>query len=209
MHLLSFEESVKMAYIPVLLTKAAFRYAEMVATMCAQNRLPYVKEVREIRKAIGEYHSQSFGNISSKALLALENETEEFFDMASTDVQTLWFVVNQELKTRYPELDKEYDLLTYLCIGIAMLRYVRKFEIASDTMLSRRMGEHMCCAPNKYSLVVWKMLEKIADNHKVDGSDMINLSLRIIRKKADELLENRIESFKQIKENNHENQGQV
>lgn len=210
LHLFSFEESVKIAYIPVLLTKAAFRYAEMVMTICAKKKLPYVKEVRTMREGIKDWHRETLGRyVNPKTLLVLEDETEAFFDIASGDVQTLWFVINQELKKKYPELDEEYELLSSLCLSIALLRYVRKFEVAADAMMSQRVGQPLCCAPNPYSFVVWKALEKIADNHKVDGSDMINLSLKIIRNRADGLLTDRIRSYEQDKGKYHGNQSEV
>lgn len=41
------EEALKIAYLPIVLTQAAFRFATAVANECAQRQLDYKKPVRE------------------------------------------------------------------------------------------------------------------------------------------------------------------
>ncbi len=55
------EESLRMAYIPVLLNKTAFHFAEEVCRQCAAMKMPYKHETRAIRQATSSYISSTLG----------------------------------------------------------------------------------------------------------------------------------------------------
>lgn len=48
------EESFKMAYLPVILTKSAFEYARFAHRICVEKRLSFNKPCREIRQRTGK-----------------------------------------------------------------------------------------------------------------------------------------------------------
>ena len=49
------DEAFKMAYLPVILTKSAFDYADFVRRICSEKRLQFNKQCREIRQAADDW----------------------------------------------------------------------------------------------------------------------------------------------------------
>lgn len=67
------EEALKIAYLPIVLTQAAFRFATAVADECAQRQLDYKKPVREIRTHTKEYIRNIIGGDKADLINSLEN----------------------------------------------------------------------------------------------------------------------------------------
>ena len=186
----TFEESLRIAYVPVLLTKKAFRFAEGVCVQCAASKLPYQRYTRIIRAASDSYIRQTLGaTISKSTLQILENRTDLLFDRAGDNVQTLWFVVNNELKKQHPELDHEYELLTNLFCAVSLLNYVEKYERVVDMTITQRNGLKNATTSVQEVTDVKNALLSIADKYKICHTSMINLSVRIIAIKIDTIVQ--------------------
>lgn len=127
------EEALKIAYLPIVLTQAAFRFATAVADECAQRQLDYKKPVREIRTHTKEYIRNIIGGDKADLINSLENQVCAFLGKAGNDVQTLYFCINSELKKEYPHLT-EYNLLTNIYICQALCTYVRAKEMHYDSL---------------------------------------------------------------------------
>lgn len=187
------EESLRMAYVPVLLTKSAFRFAEDVCRQCVIHKLPHKSQTRIIRSASQEYIHSTLGNVVSRSTLdILEEKTDLVFRNAGDDVQTLWFVVNQELKKSHPNLDEEYPFLTDLFCAVSLLHYVRHYEYHCDMMVRQRTGIHNATFSVQPTIDVYNALLSIAGNYSINHTSMINLSVRIISMKVDEIVQSLI-----------------
>lgn len=184
------EESLRMAYVPILLTKTAFRFAEEVCRQCVAQHLPHKKETRIIRQAERDYiHSTLGTTISRSTLEILEQKTDLLFTKAGNDVQTLWFVVNQELKKQHPTLDEEYPFLTDLFCAVSLLHYVRSYESACDIMVKQRTGLQRTTFTVQEPIDIYNALLSIAGRYTICHTSMIHLSVRIISMKVDEIVQ--------------------
>ena len=180
----SVEEAIKIAYIPIILSKAAFRFARMAVDECVSRKLPYRKQVRQIRDSIDGYEREAFETVKPEVLEALTRQVEGFFYAAGHDVQTLWFVINSELKKRYPDLG-DYVLLTHSYVVISILDYIREFEIESDRVIRGRLPMHYVSVRNRHLKGLRDACMAIADVHKLDNTDMLRLAMRCIAVKVD------------------------
>ena len=183
----SAEEALKIAYLPIILTQVAFRFATSVADECAQRKLDYKKQVRAIREHSKEYISNIVGGDQVDLINSLENQMCAFLGTAGNDVQTLYFCINQELKTKYPELT-EYNLLTNIYICQALCTYVRMKEIRYDQLIRDRLNAPYNSIINKDALAVCKALQEIAGNYKISlHTQFINTAVTMIGIKIDNM----------------------
>ena len=156
------EEALKIAYLPIVLTQAAFRFATAVANECAQRQLDYKKPVREIRAHTKEYIRNIIGG--------------DKVDL-----------INSELKKEYPHL-KEYNLLTNIYICQALCTYVREKEMHYDQLIRMRLSAPYHSTVNKDALAVCKALQEIAGNYKISiHTRIINTAVKVIGIKIDNM----------------------
>lgn len=181
------EEALKIAYIPIVLTKSAFEYADFARQICVAKRLPNAKESRIIKEAFAEYERGIMNELREEVKEGLENKMEYFFDEADREIQTLWYSISGELKKEYPELDN-YDLLTNIYTAVAILDYVRKFECSAAIEIMRRTGTGYACMENKYSIRVRNALLKIAGKYTMKNTDMLKLAIRVLAIKVDGMI---------------------
>lgn len=181
-------ESMRMAYVPIIMTQAAFRYAELVCRYCADHHLNYRNQTRAIKEAIGAYQSTTLAGIHLDTLNRLRSQINEFCDVTSHDVQTLWFVVNGNLKKHYPELE-DYELLTLVYCTLCIMVYVRRFEDASDQAIRERLSLSNCTTRNEHLTKASQALFDIAGKYDLNRDDAVNLSMQIIANKLDAILQ--------------------
>lgn len=181
------EEALKIAYLPIVLTQAAFRFATAVANECAQRQLDYKKPVREIRAHTKEYIRNIIGGDKVDLINSLENQVCAFLGKAGNDVQTLYFCIYSELKKEYPHL-KEYNLLTNIYICQALCTYVREKEMYYDQLIRMRLSAPYHSTANKDALAVCKALQEIAGNYKISiHTRIINTAVKVIGIKIDNM----------------------
>lgn len=181
------EEALKIAYLPIVLTQAAFRFATAVANECAQRQLDYKKPVREIRAHTKEYIRNIIGGDKVDLINSLENQVCAFLGKTGNDVQTLYFCISSELKKEYPHL-KEYNLLTNIYICQALCTYVREKEMHYDQLIRMRLSAPYHSTVNKDALAVCKALQEIAGNYKISiHTRIINTAVKVIGIKIDNM----------------------
>lgn len=182
----SVEEALRIAYIPIVLSKAAFEYAKFAVRLCVEKKLPYRKQTRIIREAIDEYEQGLMGTIRTEVRTRLESQVEFFFDQADDDVEKLWYVIRLELIKRYPDMP-QIDLLTNIYVCVSMLDYVRKFEETTNYTIQSRTHMPYANYINKQCIDIRNAYLSIADNYKIARTDIIQLAIRIIALKVDKI----------------------
>lgn len=184
----SFEEAVRIAYVPIILSHSAFQYADFARRICAEKRLPFQKESRIIRAAIEEYERMTKYTLSDKANEILNQRTEEFTDEAEKQLQILWYTVSGQLKKEHPEV-ANYDLLTNLYMAVALLDYVRRFELSAGMEIAKRVGTPYASSANPLSTAVRNACLSIAGEYTLQRSDMLERAVRSIALRVDKIIE--------------------
>lgn len=179
------EEALRLAYIPVIITKLTLCYIDTVISHCVANRLPYNKIVRELREYIKIYNNDIIGDIHKTSSDELKKLIGEFFDVNGRDMTTLWWVINQELKKKYPELDNEYEFLTMVYMPITMLHYLLNVGKEIDAMLRRRLVGASGSINSGAIFGMLRCLEKMVSDYKLETSSMVEIAVKVISRKVD------------------------
>lgn len=184
----SLGEALRMAYLPIILTKSAFEYAEFARRLCAENRLPYNKESRLIRNAMEEYGKRALYNVRLETLKMLQAKVDEFFDEADNSLQVLWYTIKNQLMKQFPDIGN-YDLLSNAYVSMALLDYVHKFELVMGLEISRRTGAPYVSMVSVESMAVRKGLSRIAEGFKMEDTEMLRMAIRSVALKVDKLVD--------------------
>lgn len=178
--LISPQEALQMAYYPVIAVKAAFKFALDLCAKCASRRLPYNKQTREIKQTWIAWQNDWMSALDPSTMKKLDDQLEEFFALAGWDVQCLWFVINQELKLLYPQLDKEYDILTPLYVCTSLLDFARFKESQYADRLEELTGKRPHCPEAKEIKAVRTALAVIGGKYTLDPTPMIQRAIKVI-----------------------------
>lgn len=182
---LSERERVMFVYVPIVLTQVVFRYIEIINDYCARKCLPFKNETRELKRLIKQYTFSNFSGLSSDCTNSLDRQVNDFFYDAGDDVQTLYFVINSELKKVYPELD-DYELLTYLYMSISLLDYTHHYIRKTNKLITEKTN-YVLVSYDVYS-ETYKMrgvLKDMTRLYNIQSTQMIELAIKIIGNKVD------------------------
>lgn len=180
------EEALRIAYIPIILSKAAFEYAQFVTRMCAELRLPFKQQVRVIKQSIAEYKRTEIGNIRPELLERLEMQVECFFEQADDDVDNLWSIIRQELVSKYSELP-HISLFVNIYVCVSLLDYVCQFEESANQIIQKRTNTPYSNYTNVHCIHIRNACLAIAEKYKITKTDIIKTGIRSIANKVDKV----------------------
>lgn len=180
------DELLHLIYPPLLATEAAVHYATRIADLCAARRLEGVKkQSRALREAVRTYKRRQLADLHAVAFDALQRHFGLFLGHCGGDVQTLWFTVNQALKTRYPRL-AEYELATEVMVCMSLTDYA----VRCDTRTARVLSDHTGLSlggVNYMAASLHKILKGMVRGLSIDGAPMVEMAVKVIDNRMKEL----------------------
>ena len=182
------EESFRMVYLPIILTKSAMEYANFARSICVEKRLSFNKQCREIRWALDEYERRNTYHYRIIHGEELQEKVEEFTDLADNSLQALWYTIKNQLAKQYPQVGN-YDLLANIYMAVALLDYVRKFEAVAGLEIRRRTGAAYVSMVSPESVRVRRMLMQIAGAYRMEDPDALRTAIRALALKADKMVQ--------------------
>lgn len=181
-------EAFRMAYLPVILTKSAFDYADFVRRICSEKRLQFNKQCREIRQAADDWDRRYLYSIRLESQEKLQGKVYAFIDEAENSLQALWYTIKNQLAKQYPEVDN-YDLLANIYMAVILLDYVRKFEAVAGMEIHRRTGAPYVTMVSPECIRIRRALMDIAGAYKMDSTDTLRIAIRALALKADKMVQ--------------------
>lgn len=184
---LPIETATKIVYIPVIISRAAFEYADFVCRLCAEKRLDFKKQTRIIKEQVVEYEWKTVGLIGKDIQKFLDESVDSFFEEAHDHIGKLQMAVQQEMKKQWPELT-DYNLLLNLYMCIILIDFVRKFERASSKVIQNATQNPYVAIENEQLIHIRTACMDIAGKYKLPNTDMIRLGLKILAINIDKMV---------------------
>lgn len=184
---LPIETATKIVYIPVIISRAAFEYADFVCRLCAEKRLDFKKQTRIIKEQVVEYEWKTVGLIGKDIQKFLDESVDSFFEEAHDHIGKLQMAVQQEMKKQWPELT-DYNLLLNLYMCIILIDFVRKFERASSKVIKNATQNPYVAIENEQLIHIRTACMGIAGKYKLPNTDMIRLGLKILAINIDKMV---------------------
>ena len=181
------ETATKIVYIPIIVSRAVFEYADFVCRLCAEKRLDFKKQTRIIKEQVVEYEWKTVGLIGKDIQKFLNESVDSFFEEAHDHIGKLQMAVQQEMKKQWPELT-DYNLLLNLYMCVILIDFVRRFERASSKVIRQATQNPYVAIENDNLLHVRKACVDIAGKYRLPSTDMIRLGVKILAMNIDKMV---------------------
>ena len=181
------ETVTKIVYIPIIVSRAAFEYADFACRLCAEKRLDFRKHTRTIKEQMAEYERKTVGLVGRDIQEFLEGSVDSFFDEAHNHIEKLQMAVQQEMKKQWPELT-DYSLLLNLYMCVILIDFVRRFERASSKVIQQATMNPYVAIENENMLHVREACIDIAGKYRLPNTDMIRLGVKILAMNIDKMV---------------------
>ena len=174
-------EAERIAYIPIVMERLCFEYAERFCRLAAQHKQPIVRQCRTIRDNIRAFEAKNRKFISSSTIDKLDRITADFFCNTEFDTQRLYWAINLQLKKKYACLTNvQYLLLSEAICSIVLGHYVFRFKKTSDAEMAKRLGMSGLDTIDREFRNVLSVLFDYCGDYNLRGDAMVSTGLRII-----------------------------
>lgn len=137
----TWEENMMIAFVPLIISKVAWVYAEKVLAYCAEHRLSeYKKHGRVVKMLRQEYIDTLCKDLDRRHVRHIETQTEQFMDEINHHLTILWLQANTYIKntTGY---DMAHDTMrTDAMVAILMVRYLKAHDNKMNAIIKAKMG---------------------------------------------------------------------
>ena len=137
----TWEENMMIAFVPLIISKVAWVYAEKVLAYCAEHRLSeYKKNGRVVKMLRQEYIDTLCKDLDRRHVRHIETQTEQFMDEINHHLTILWLQANTYIKNA-AGYDMTHDTMrTDAMVAILMVRYLKAHDNKMNAIIEAKMG---------------------------------------------------------------------
>ena len=181
------ETTLKLVYIPIVTSRAAFEYADVACQICAQKRLNYKEQTRTLKQEMKEYERETIGLTGKEIEEELKDKMDFFFDEAYSHIEKLQQSVHYEMRKQWPDLT-DYTLLLNLYMCVILIDYIWKFERATAQFIQKATMSSYIPKPNQHLVNIRCACMSIAGEHVLNNSENIRLAIKILAMNIDKMV---------------------
>ena len=137
----TWKENMMIAFVPLIISKAAWVYAEKVLAYCAGHRLPdYIKQGRMVKNLRQEYIETLSKDLDRRHIRHIEKQTELFMHGINHHLTVLWLQANTYMKNAGCG-DITHDAMrTDAMVAILMVQYLAAHDKRMNAIIKQKMG---------------------------------------------------------------------
>lgn len=137
----TWEENMMIAFVPLIISKVAWVYAEKVMAYCAEHRLSEYKKLGRVVKMLRqEYIDTLCKDLDRSHVRHIETQTEQFMDEINHHLTILWLQANTYIKNA-AGYDIAYDTMrTDAMVAILMVRSLKAHDNKMNAIIKAKMG---------------------------------------------------------------------
>lgn len=182
----TWEENMKIAFVPLIISHLAWMYSEKVMKYCAEHRIPEtIKLSRAVKHVREEYVSTLKKDLDAAHLCRIEEQTQQFFNEYVNDFTIMWYCVNGQYKKQFPD-DIYKDMKTDAFISVLMCRFLVAHNKRMDKIIEAKMGFAQSIK-NPYMDKLETCMDAYCGNQVIECNDNINACLRILERNINEI----------------------
>ena len=144
---LSWDDCMKVCFVPIVIGKVAWWYAEKATAAAAAQKISrYVKLCREVRELRRKYNDFITQDIPYQQLRYIEKQAETLIHTCSSHFAILWFQLSNYIKTNAYGTPYE-DVCTHAMTSITIVRFLEDYnkrisrEVCSKMNLDRSLTD--------------------------------------------------------------------
>ena len=121
----TWDENMMIAFVPLVISKIAWWYAEKVMKYCADHRISEVKKLgRTIKEVRTKYIDDLRKDLDFAHINNVERQAMQFVEEYKRDFQIFQLQVNAAIKREYPDMEYQ-DMRTDAWCGVMMVEFLK------------------------------------------------------------------------------------
>lgn len=178
----TWEENMMIAFVPLIISKVAWVYAEKAVKYCTDNRISEFKKLgRSVKELRQKYIDVLRLDLDYSHINRIETQTLQFMDECNYDLAILWYQVNQYIKTNAP--DMPYDTMrTDAAVAVMMVRYLKAHNRRMDAIIASKMGQSQSIDNPQMRSLEKLMMQYFPNDFKLETNTNLDLCGKIFAK---------------------------
>lgn len=137
----TWDENMMIAFVPLIISKVAWVYAEKALRYCADHRISEFKKLgRQVKELRQKYLDVLRLDLDFTHIHRIESQTLQFMDECDYDLAILWYQVNQYIKSKAPDMPLDM-MRTDAAVAVLMVRFMKAHNKRMDALIAAKMGE--------------------------------------------------------------------
>ena len=178
----TWDENMMIAFVPLIISKVAWVYAEKAVKYCTDNRISEFKKLgRSVKELRQQYIDVLRLDLDYSHINCIETQTLQFMDECNYDLAILWYQVNQYIKTNAP--DMPYDTMrTDAAVAVMMVRYLKAHNRRMDAIIAAKMGQSNSIDNPQMRSLEKLMMQYFPKDFKLETNTNLDLCGKIFAK---------------------------
>ena len=178
----TWDENMMIAFVPLIISKVAWVYAEKAVKYCTDNRISEFKKLgRSVKELRQKYIDVLRLDLDYSHINRIETQTLQFMDECNYDLAILWYQVNQYIKTNAP--DMPYDTMrTDAAVAVMMVRYLKAHNRRMDAIIASKMGQSQSIDNPQMRSLEKLMMQYFPKDFKLETNTNLDLCGKIFAK---------------------------
>ena len=178
----TWDENMMIAFVPLIISKVAWVYAEKAVKYCTDNRISEFKKLgRSVKELRQKYIDVLRLDLDYSHINRIETQTLQFMDECNYDLAILWYQVNQYIKTNAP--DMPYDTMrTDAAVAVMMVRYLKAHNRRMDAIIASKMGQSQSIDNPQMRSLEKLMMQYFPNDFKLETNTNLDLCGKIFAK---------------------------
>ena len=136
----TWEENMMIAFVPLIISKVAWVYAEKVLAYCAAHRLSeYKNHGRVVKMLRQEYLDTLAKDLDRRHVRHIETQTEQFIEEINHHLTILWLQANTYIKNAAGYEITHDTMRTDAMVAILMVRYLKAHDNRMNAIIEAKM----------------------------------------------------------------------
>lgn len=174
-------ESMKMAFVPLVLTEIAWMYADRCMKWCAEHRVSAtVKLCRAMKQLRKDYIAYLAKDLKPDHIQNVIDQAHEFHDSIATKFQVMWYTLNGEWSKTYPD-DAEYNVMrTDALMGMVCIKALERHNKQWDDRIRKEFGREMNSITDPKTKALFESLDAFTPDCNIEWKGNIDMCVRVV-----------------------------
>lgn len=177
----TWDENMKIVFVPLIISQLAWIYAERVRKYCAEQRIPEtVKLSRAVLHVRDEYVSFLKKDLDTCHIESINRETDKFLSLYTNDFTILRFSVDAAYLKQYPD-DYLREMHVNAYTSLLLCRFLTYYNGQMNKLIESKLG-HSQSIKNPYMVKLETCMDAYCGNCTIENTRDIDACLRILQK---------------------------
>ena len=176
----TWQENMQIAFVPLVISKIAWWYAEKAMQYCADHRISATKKLnRAIKEMRAKYVDELRKDLDFRHVNHVESQAMRFISEYPKDFIIYELQVSQAIKTEYPTMPDE-DLRKDAWCGVMMVEFLKRHNALMDKVIAAKIGQsNSITSPHMVGLET--LLDAyMPEGFKIKNTKQIDLCLKVL-----------------------------